>query len=1128
MANNQNSVTTSNHSDKSDANLFKLILCCFFISGMTGLTYEILWTRMIVKIIGSAPFAVSIVLTVFMGGLGLGSFLAGRMIDRVQEPLKLVRLYGFLEIGIGVYGLVLPLLLVLFKPIYAVLYNHLFQYFFLYNLLTFAGCAVLLIIPVTFMGATLPVLSRFFVTSLSQLGTHVGRLYGLNTIGAAFGSLLCGFWLINYLGVWGSLLFAIVLNASIGFLCLFLSRHWSPRPHDGQRKDQYDFPPSSSDPMESPTTGSRDPVWHALMIFAISGFCAMAYEVIWVKLLSLIVGPTTYSLTVVLVTFITGLALGSIFFGWLVDRMKNPTFLLLSTQLAAGIFALVISQIIGDSQIFFSLLIQKFQDSFIQLMTVQFLVLFAFMFFPTFCLGATFPLVGKIYTRSLRKTGRSIGYAYAVNTIGAVLGSFCAGFILIPFLGKEISIRCVVGFQTVSALIIWAILIFRQGKSRLALLPCAVLAGYVVAISLFPYPHWNRLMLSKGKYHRFEQMEQRHLGWVEALFSGMDIYSKDQKQELAYYGDGIGGFTSVLKSTPDIFGQVHYSLLNSGKADASSQRGDMGTQTLLAHFPMLVHPKPENVLVLGLASGITAGEVLHYPINRLDVVEINYQVIEASHFFRPWNNEVLSDPRTELIVQDGRAHLELTDRRYDVIISEPSNPWMAGLAALFTKEFMELAKNKLNDRGIFVQWIHSYQMNWETFAMVGRTFSQVFPNGVLVCTNPLSVLYGPDFLLIGIKGDRPLDFDAAVKNLRYSQQSKNINLLNADLLYNLVTSENLTKLFGAGRINSDPHPWLEFSAPKLLHYTKSAEEIAKKIQSNTWLSESTVARIKNNRTDMDRQIDFEAFRFAFNLHGKTILDLSQASSSQKDRYIRLLETYCTEAPIYDFTFVNDPQIKLKCIAANLGRIERKAAESPDKASEYYYMGWVCNNNGLPYEAAKYFFKALHYSPGDAKANDALQKIVAQKDANLLYPLFQEELQTQPQNPAIQYHAGNLLRRFGQIEAARAHYEAAFSLDTSFILPLNQLADIALSKAEYDKAIAIYKRMVQIKPAQATFYYNIACLYCRQNQSQEALKWLQTAVDKGYDNWQLLKTDKDLELIRNTQEFQQIIAQSNPT
>jgi len=240
---------------------------------------------MIVKIIGGAHFAVSIILTAFMGGLGLGSYLAGRSIDRVKEPIKLVRIYGLLELAIAAYGLVLPLLLAALRPLYAILYNQLFAHFMPYSFLTFVGCAAILLLPVVCMGATLPILCRFYVTSLSHLGTHAGRLYGLNTIGAAVGALLCGFWLINLLGVWGALILAVVLNAVIGFSCIlvgykarlggdsgggaFFHRAESCRRDTPEEAEALHYPGAE--------TG-------ALAIFAVSGFCAMAYEDMWTNL----------------------------------------------------------------------------------------------------------------------------------------------------------------------------------------------------------------------------------------------------------------------------------------------------------------------------------------------------------------------------------------------------------------------------------------------------------------------------------------------------------------------------------------------------------------------------------------------------------------------------------------------------------------------------------------------------------------------------------------------------------------------------------------------------------------------------------------------------------------------------
>ncbi|MEE9370220.1 MAG: fused MFS/spermidine synthase, partial [Sedimentisphaerales bacterium] len=757
----------------------------------------------------------SIVLTVFMGGLGLGSYLAGRVIDRIKQPIKLVRIYGILELIIGGYGLAIPFFLTAFRPLYAIIYNRLFNYFMLYNLLTFIGCSVLLCIPVICMGATLPILCRFYVTRLSHLGTHAGRLYGLNTIGAALGALLCGFWLISLLSVPGTLVLAVFINGIIGLSCLLVGSK--------KRVQQPTAEHAISDTQQSlrgdgteATRVAQYPgvVIGALVIFAVSGFCAMSYEVIWTKLLGLIVGPTTYSFTIVLVTFISGLALGSMFFGWLGDKTQRPIWLLISTQIAAGLLVLGISQFVGNSQLFFSKVIFTFKEHFVLLSLSKVVILFVFMVLPTLCLGATFPLVGKIYTRSVSKVGRSIGVAYAINTIGAVLGSFCAGFVLIPQFGKENSLSLVIGLQLLTSLVIAGIIVVRSKGGILRWFSVAVPA--VVGLFLcFYFPVWSHLLLSRGKYHRFDRVgvDVRSYGWLEALLQGTEILTKFERGELVYYGDGIGGFTTVLRF-PDALGNFEHSMIISGKPDASS-RADMQTQALSTHFPMLFHRNPKTVMVLGLASGITAGEVLYYPVEQLDVIDINRQVVTASDFFLPWNNNVLSNPRTNLIIQDGRAHLQLTRQKYDVIISEPSNPWMAGLAALFTRDFFDLAKDRLNDDGIFVQFIHSYQMNWPTFALVGRAFEKVFPNSLLVLTAPSGA--GGDYLLVGFKGKGKLNLENAQQKLSYAQQSKNISIADARLLYRLIVCEDLRELFGRGPVNTDSWPRLEFAAPKLIH-----------------------------------------------------------------------------------------------------------------------------------------------------------------------------------------------------------------------------------------------------------------------------------------------------------------------
>ncbi|MCK5423677.1 MAG: hypothetical protein KAJ08_16010, partial [Deltaproteobacteria bacterium] len=434
-----------------------------------------------------------------------------------------------------------------------------------------------------------------------------------------------------------------------------------------------------------------------------------------------------------------------------------------------------------------------------------------------------------------------------------------------------------------------------------------------------------------GRYHRFGDLssELSSRGWLEALWLGPEILAGHQSNfELLYYGDGIGGFTTVVKET-DALATPEYILVNSGKPDASS-RGDMPTQTLLAHIPLLFHSNPKEIMVLGLASGVTGGEVLHYPVERLDIIEISQQVVSASNFFAPWNNQVLLNPKTELIIQDGRAHLELTERTYDAIISEPSNPWMAGLASLFTRDFFLLAKDRLNEDGIFVQFFHSYQMDWDTFALVGRTFSQVFPHGLLMTTIP-GATENPriesDYLLIGFKGGNRLQVNHAEKNISYVQQSKNITLPNPKLLYRLIVSENLQELFGPGPVHSDNLPHLEYAAPKQMYSDDSS--IKKNIRSKKWLSQETRA-ILQETANLEGQIDFATYALSVYNPFHNMVDLLKATPQQKGRFFEIVEDYCSRALIKDYSIFTDQELKERCLSAQIETMQNNIHLVPDK------------------------------------------------------------------------------------------------------------------------------------------------------------------------------------------------------
>lgn len=1037
---------------------------------MTALVYEIIWMRMIERVIGGAPFAVSIILVVFMGGMGLGSHLAGKRADQIPAA-RLIRAYGMLELFIGAYALAIPILLMILKMLYGVLYNALFAHPVFYHLSIFIGALILLAPPAVCMGATLPILCRFYISRLNHVGSHAGLLYGLNTVGAALGSLICGFWLIDALGVWGTMLLAVMFNGTIGMICLRLgstAEGSSPKVQSKEKKKP--IAPSIAVDTPSSLPDHAHIIAGALVIFFTSGFCAMAYEVIWTKLLGLLVGPTTYSFTIVLVTFIAGLALGNLAFGRLADRSANAAVLLVASQIAAALLALAISQILGNSQLFFAKLIYSFKEHFAFLSLAKALTLFGFMIFPTFFLGATFPLVVKIYTRSVADVGRAIGRAYAVNTVGAVLGSFCAGFALIPLLGKENGLKLVIALQLAAAVIVGAVVLARQRAkvSYWLALAAALAAGIIFCVA---YPSWDRKLLATGKYHRFEantEVDEMILstGWMEALFNGPRILNSVDRGKLLYYGDGIGGFTTVLKY-PGPFGVDEISMANSGKMDASSV-ADMKTQTLLAHFPMLFAKSHQKVMVLGLASGITAGETLHYPVGRLDVVDINDQVFTAAKYFEPWNNHVLTNPKTRLILQDGMAHLGLTRENYDVIISEPSNPWMAGMASLFTRDFFDSAAQRLTADGIYVQWFHCYQMDWSSFALIGRTFAEVFPASLLVSCEPGGL--SQDFLFVGFKNEKGLNWDNARKNIEYTRRSSNIHLAYPELFRRLIVCEDLKALFGAGPVNTFNRPLLEYAAPKLMYQGEAIhQDLLQKVAQQAWLSPESKSAVEKIRASVPEQIDFTRYALSVYAPFPNMVDLASASSNQKAAYIDLLKTYCSQHPL-EFSFIQDEEIVKQLRAAQIVALEKKLPDIATKAPAYFFLARLYSDQGLDDEAIASYKNAVREDPDDAGSQNDL---------------------------------GYMLSEKGQTDEAIGHFKEALRVRPNFLLALGNIAYAYLQQNRLDDALHYFKETLRVHPGVTESLMQIGEIQYRRGQFREALDYLDAALSQNPDLTQAL-------------------------
>jgi spermidine synthase len=763
---------------------YTLYLILFFLSGICGLVYEVVWSRMLALVMGNTVFAVSTVLAAFMGGLALGSWLLGHLADRYRQPLFL---YGLLECSLGAYCLLLPVLLEAMVPLYRILYRATEEFPSFLTPAQFFFSGLLIMVPSTLMGGTLPVLTKFFLKQDDRVGSTAGRLYAVNTVGAVLGTLAAGFVLIPEIGVRASLFGAAGINLAIGVVALLMACLW----------ERGDPPLATRRLLLRPGDSPVGEAWTVLLVFSASGAAALIYEVAWTRTLSLMMGPSVYAFSLMLGAFILGLALGSFWLSRIVDRIKNPMplFSLLQWGVAFSSLAFIplmnlMPGIVRDA-------LRASGGSFLKVQLFNAGVAFAVMLIPATFLGAAFPIAVKLYSRSMEAVGKRLGALFAGNTVGAVVGSLAAGFFLIPVFGLQ---RTLLAAAFLNA-VLGGYLLVRSGglrkRQKVALL--AVTASVFIIIVLI-IPSWSRLNLASGPYkyfYRDEASAQARLGSASLL----------------YYREGVTGTVAVLEVNNKRVLSI------SGKVDATSGITDMMTQLLIGHIPMLIHPEAKDVLVIGLASGVTLGAVANYAVEKMDAVEISYEVKEAAAFFSDINDEVLRDPRVDLMIRDGRNHLLLTDRLYDVIISEPSNPWMAGIGNLYTREFFDLARRRLHPGGIMVQWIEAYHMPNSILKSVIQTYHSVFPYVDLWVSDPADP---GDVILLG--SAVPMTMDVERMKRRLSMEGVREDLIQAgsyqwwQVMQRLIANvPALTEAVRDAPVHTDDRPFMEFELPKSLH-----------------------------------------------------------------------------------------------------------------------------------------------------------------------------------------------------------------------------------------------------------------------------------------------------------------------
>jgi spermidine synthase len=709
---------------RSHEGILRLI---FVGSGCAALIYEVVWLHLLRLVLGASALSVGIVLASFMGGMFLGSLLFARYVRDQYHPL---RVYALLELGIGVFGLLMPIIL----PAVRYIYVGLFGYGAMGIALRAVIATVLLIPPTALMGATLPALARRYSSGRRGMSGLAG-LYAANIIGAVLGSLLSAFYLLAVWDVWVATFAAVAINLLIGAYAFRLGGVIPRHMVGGTTR-------AAPEPKPAPTRIEQDVLRVVFVCTALSGFTALGAQVIWTRLLTLLFGATVYAFAIILAVFLGGMGIGSALAAYLLRRGQNALrgfawsqLLLVPTLFVGGIILARVLPFASLQSYAWMPVAAREGTHVLHAMAVV---------LPSAVLwGMSFPFALAAAGRSHSDTGRSSGNVYAANTIGAIAGSLAISFWAIPQFGTRWSAQLLaVGASLSAALLFWAAnssvrAEVTEGRRRPAarlLSPALVLAaGFAAAAFL---PGLSRVFLAHGRY----------IFWV------------DPRDKYPYVSEGAAS-TVAVHIAPDGYRHFHVS----GRVEASNNPNDLRTERLIGHLSAIPHPKPESVLVVGLGAGVTAGTLALYPeVKRIVICEIEPRVVGAARRFATENYNVLSDPRVQIVFDDARHFLATTREKFDIITSDPIHPWVRGNSILFSREYYAIVKSRLKPGGIATQWVPLYETNELAIRVQLHTFMDAFPNGTVWDT--ITGGRGYDVVLVG--GLEPLHIDLPTTDRR--------------------------------------------------------------------------------------------------------------------------------------------------------------------------------------------------------------------------------------------------------------------------------------------------------------------------------------------------------------------------
>jgi spermidine synthase len=792
------------------------------VSGGAALVYESVWMRSFGLIFGNTTDAVAMVLAVFMGGLALGSAIVARR--RSRDPL---RAYALLELGIGAAAiLTLPLLRVL-PWVYGALAGRLGLEGPL-ELLGRVLLAALVLLPATvLLGMTVPLAVETLAAAGRPMRASFGRLYLLNTLGGAVGVAVGPFFLVPVLGVRGTLVVAALGSLGVGAVALRwrfeagpVARVTSPLEDAGDQTPE--GAPEAGDAGSGDARRARV-VTRGVVLASASGAATFGVEVLWARSYALVIGSSVYAFNLMLLAVLLGIAGGAALYGSLRPRLNRPLVAVGALFGAAGVAVLGGQWVIGQLPEVYLGALAVLPVSFTVHQLAGLLLCLATMLPVTLALGMTFPLLMHLVDSGGRSAQEASGRLYAWNTAGAIAGALLADLLLVPHFGLQPPYLVFAAFLLAGGA--WALAEAAAWRPLPKVAAPAALLATLLALAPRWTP-WDPVLMSSG-VHRYG------LEWRDRVDSVFDLSTwLREQQELVFYREGSEAVVAVSRTDNG----RHFLSVN-GKTDAGSGEDDVVTQRFIAHVPMLLHRGPRRALVIGWGAGATAASAGLYPLDSLECVEIEPAVYEAASFFDELSGELRRDERFTITFRDGRNRLLREREPWDVIVSEPSNPWISGVSNLFTREFYEVVLDKLASDGVFGQWFHYYHLDAADVKVEVHTFLSVFPHASLWLVPPVTAedgthRFGADMLLVGSAEPHALDWRRLEQMLGDTSVGEDVRATRAfgDPL-GLVASWVMGRAemetwvedeetFPSGTpLNTDDHPYLEFVAPRRMVVT---------------------------------------------------------------------------------------------------------------------------------------------------------------------------------------------------------------------------------------------------------------------------------------------------------------------